>query len=283
MKIPFTKMEGLGNDYIYLDGINQKAKIPRLEEFIQKISDRHFGIGSDGVIFILPSKVADVKMQMFNADGTESPMCGNGIRCVGKYCYDHKIVTKAQMTVETLAGIKKLHLEIENEKVKKVTVNMGKAILDAEKIPVKIETKKVSYPEVSIEGKDFVCVSMGNPHAVTFVNKISTEELTKIGQKVENAREIFPERTNVEFVKVLDQNTLEMRVWERGTGETLACGTGACASCVASYLKGLTKNKVTVNLLGGDLEIEIGENLEVWMKGEANTVFQGEIEWREEN
>ena len=282
MIIDFTKMQGLGNDYIYIDCINNNINIYNVEEFVKKVSNRNFGIGSDGVIFILPSEIADVKMQMYNADGTKSNMCGNGIRCVGKYCYDHGTAKKKEINVETLAGIKKLKFQIKNDKVEKITVNMGKANLKAEEIPINKEKAKENkkYLSTIIDNREYIVVSMGNPHAITFVDNIDKETVENIGKKVENSIEIFPERTNVEFIKIENENKIKMRVWERGTGETLACGTGACASAVASYLKGYTKEKVEVELLGGNLEIEIKEDLEVFMTGPAVEVFEGKFEWR---
>lgn len=282
MFIDFTKMQGLGNDYIYIDCINNNINIDNVEEFVKKVSNRNFGIGSDGVIFILPSEVADVKMQMYNADGTKSNMCGNGIRCVGKYCYDHGIAKKEEINVETLAGIKKLKFQIKNDKVEKITVNMGKAKLTAEEIPINKEKAKENkkYLTTNIDNREYIVVSMGNPHAITFVDNINKEIVQNIGKKVENSIDIFPERTNVEFIEIINENKIKMRVWERGTGETLACGTGACASAVASYLSGCTKEKVEVELLGGNLEIEIKEDLEVFMTGPAVEVFKGKIEWR---
>ena len=282
MIIDFTKMQGLGNDYIYIDCINNNINIDNVEEFVKKVSNRNFGIGSDGVIFILPSEIADVKMQMYNADGTKSNMCGNGIRCVGKYCYDHGIAKKKEINVETLAGIKKLKFQIKNDKVEKITVNMGKANLKAEEIPINKEKAKENkkYLSTIIDNREYIVVSMGNPHAITFVDNIDKETVENIGKKVENSIEIFPERTNVEFIKIENENKIKMRGWERGTGDTLACGTGACASAVASYLKGYTKEKVEVELLGGNLEIEIKEDLEVFMTGPAVEVFEGKFEWR---
>lgn len=282
MIIDFTKMQGLGNDYIYIDCINNNINIDNVEEFVKKVSNRNFGIGSDGVIFILPSKIADVKMQMYNADGTKSNMCGNGIRCVGKYCYDHGIVKKKEVNVETLAGIKKLKFMIKDDKVEKITVNMGKAKLEAQEIPInegKVKDNK-RYLSTIIDNREYIAVSMGNPHAITFVDNIDKEIVENIGKKVENSIDIFPERTNVEFITIIDENKIKMRVWERGTGETLACGTGACASAVASYLRGYTKEKVEVELLGGNLEIEIKKDLEILMTGPAVEVFEGKIEWR---
>ena len=278
MQLHFTKMEGIGNDYIYFDGINQE--IPMDKEFIMKISDRHFGIGSDGMIVILPSDQYDFKMRMFNLDGSEAMMCGNGIRCVAKYVYDFNLTDKDVITVETLSGIKTLKLNVENGKVKTVRVNMGAPILECDKVPVKYDDEKMINKPVKVDGKTFniTCVSMGNPHAVTFINDTDNLEIEKIGPKFEN-NEIFPDKVNTEFIQIIDKKTVKMRVWERGSGETFACGTGACACVVASVLNRLTENKVTVKLLGGELEIEYNQDENtVYMTGPARVVFTGEYD-----
>lgn len=274
----FVKMEGCGNDYVYVNGFNTKIDNPnKLSEIV---SDRHFGIGSDGLIVINPSEVADFKMSMYNADGSEGKMCGNGIRCVAKYVYDYKMTDKEVITVETLAGIKTLKLNVENGKVKTVRVNMGSPIINAKDVPVISDKEKVINEPVVIDGKEYgiTCVSMGNPHAITFVDDTDNLKIEKIGPVFEK-NEIFPDRVNTEFIQIIDRKTIKMRVWERGSGETLACGTGACASVVACVLNNLTDNKVTVKLLGGDLKIEYDtdENT-VYMTGPARIAFTGNID-----
>ena len=274
----FTKMEGCGNDYVYVNGFEEKIDNPN--EVAIAVSDRHFGIGSDGLIIINPSEVADFKMCMYNADGSEGKMCGNGIRCVAKYVYDFKLTDKDVITVETLTGIKTLKLNVENGKVKTVRVNMGAPILECDKVPVKYDDEKMINKPVKVDGKTFniTCVSMGNPHAVTFINDTDNLEIEKIGPKFEN-NEIFPDKVNTEFIQIIDKKTVKMRVWERGSGETFACGTGACASVVASVLNRLTENKVTVKLLGGELEIEYNQDENtVYMTGPARAVFTGEYD-----
>lgn len=272
----FTKMHGLGNDYIYVDCTENKVKIDTPEELSRKISDRHFGIGSDGLILIKNSDKCDFKMQMFNADGSEAEMCGNGIRCVGKYVYDFGLTNKTNITVETKAGVKRLVLNLENGKVKTVTVDMGEPILDKDKIPVKTDGK---FVELKVLDREFIFtpVSMGNPHAITFISDVDTFDIDKYGRIVESD-DHFPNKTNVEFVEIVDRNNIKMRVYERGTGETLACGTGASASVVASVLNNLTDRTVNVKLLGGYLTINYNEDGHVYMTGEATTVFNGEIE-----
>lgn len=275
----FFKMQGLGNDYVYIDCINGKEPID-IKNLTNRLSNRHFGVGSDGLILLCKSKVADLKMRMFNSDGSEAQMCGNGIRCVAKLAYELGLICEEITTIETLSGIKTLKLNIVNGKVKTVEVDMGAPILEATKIPVsssaKIEDKKVKV-EVKVKNKkiELTCVSMGNPHAVTFVNDIKNFKVAEYGPILENA-DIFPEKANIEFVEVVDKNNIKMRVWERGSGETLACGTGACSSVVASSLNGYTDRKVNVQLLGGNLEIEWKPNNHVHMTGPAVTVFKGE-------
>lgn len=275
----FFKMQGLGNDYVYIDCINGKEPID-IKNLTRKLSNRHFGVGSDGLILLCKSKVADLKMRMFNSDGSEAQMCGNGIRCVAKLAYELGLICEEITTIETLSGIKTLKLNIVKGKVKTVEVDMGAPILEATKIPVsssaKIEDKKVKA-EVKVKNKkiELTCVSMGNPHAVTFVNNIKNFKVAEYGPILENA-DIFPEKANIEFVEVVDKNNIKMRVWERGSGETLACGTGACSSVVASRLNGYTDRKVNVQLLGGNLEIEWKPNNHVYMTGPAVTVFKGE-------
>lgn len=274
----FTKMHGIGNDYVYVNCFQETVDNPG--EVARKVSDRHFGIGSDGLILIKPSDVADGKMEMYNADGSQGAMCGNGIRCVAKYMYDYGITDKTSISVETKSGIKYLDLTVKDGKVDTVKVNMGSPILKASEIPVVSEKEQVVSESVEVDGKEWkiTCVSMGNPHAITYVDDVKNLDLEKIGPKFEN-HEIFPDRVNTEFVRVIDRKTVEMRVWERGAGETLACGTGACAVVVSSVLNELTEEEVTVKLLGGDLKIrwDREENL-VYMTGSATTVFDGEIQ-----
>ena len=278
--LQFTKMHGLGNDYVYMDAINQK--IENRSELAKFVSDRHFGIGSDGLILICPSDKADFKMQMFNQDGSESEMCGNGIRCVGKFVYDKGLTNKKNITIETLAGIKKLDMTEENGKIKMAKVDMGMPILEPEKIPVISNENPVKNLKIHIYDKDFTftCVSMGNPHAVTFIKEdVENFDVEKYGKELE-INKVFPKKANIEFINVKDEETLKMRVWERGTGETLACGTGACATVVSAILNGYTKRKVTVKLLGGDLKIEWNEkDNHVYMEGPATEVFEGKINW----
>ena len=279
----FSKMHGLGNDYIYLNNLNNQITNP--EKLSIKLSNRHFGIGSDGLILICSSDKADFKMRMFNSDGTEAEMCGNGIRCVGKYVYDKGLTKKEKLSIETKAGIKYLDLFIKNNKVVKVTVDMGEPIFKEDLIPVtnfdeKITLADIEYGKVTtkIDEKNFslTCVSMGNPHAITYVSNLDNFDVEMYGKALENDGH-FPKKTNVEFIEIVDRKTIKMRVWERGSGETLACGTGACASVVASILNGLTERKVKVLLLGGTLDIEWKKDNHVYMTGEATTVFEGEI------
>ena len=278
--LKFTKMHGLGNDYVYMDAINQK--IENRESLAKYVSDRHFGIGSDGLILICPSEIADFKMQMFNSDGSEAEMCGNGIRCVGKFVYDKGLTNKNIITIETLAGIKTLVMTIENGKMKTARVDMGEPILEPEKIPVVSEEKIVKNLKLNILDKEFrfTCVSMGNPHSVTFIEEdVNKFDICKYGNLIETNK-AFPKKTNVEFINVVDDKTLKMRVWERGAGETLACGTGACGALIASVLNGYTSRNVTIHLLGGDLNIEWNENdNHVYMTGSATTVFEGELNY----
>lgn len=275
----FSKMHGAGNDYIYVNGFEEQIDNP--EELSIKLSHRNFGIGSDGLIIILPSAVADFRMRMFNNDGSEGKMCGNGTRCVGKYVYDNKLTDKTSITLETLGGIKKLDFTIIDNKVESVLVDMGKAILDPKLIPVKSDLSQFVNQSVEVHGHNckMTCVSMGNPHAVLFVNEIDGLDLAKIGPDFEN-HPLFPERTNTEFIKLIDRQNIKMRVWERGSGETLACGTGACASVVAAVLNGYCDydTPVNVHLLGGVLQITYQRDGSVFMRGPATHVFDGEIE-----
>lgn len=279
MKFRFSKMHGIGNDYVYVNGFKENISNPN--EAALKVSDRHIGVGSDGLIIILPSEEADCKMAMYNADGSEGMMCGNGVRCVGKYMYDHKLTDKTEITVETKSGIKKLSLTIENEKVTFVTVDMGMAILNPREIPVLSEEDTFIRQAISVEDQSYTvtCVSMGNPHAVIFMEGIESLDLEKLGPPFENHR-LFPDRINTEFVEIIDKHTLKMRVWERGSGETYACGTGACAVVVAAVLNGYCKvnEEVTVILLGGSLFVTYLEDGRVLMNGSATHVFDGEIE-----
>lgn len=276
-EMKFTKMQGIGNDYVYVNCFEETVADPaRTAEYV---SDRHFGIGSDGLILIKPSKVADCMMDMYNLDGSQGAMCGNGIRCVAKYVYDYGIVKKTELTVETKSGIKKLKLSVENGKVSQVEVNMGEPILKASEIPICSENDQVLNEAIEVDGTIYhmTGVSMGNPHAVVFLEDVENLDIEKLGPSFENHPR-FPDRVNTEFIQVLDPNTLKMRVWERGSGETLACGTGACASAVASALNGLSGNEVTVKLLGGDLKIRWDrESNQVYMTGPAAVVFDGEI------
>ena len=278
--LQFTKMHGLGNDYVYMDAINQK--IENRSELAKFVSDRHFGIGSDGLILICPSEKADFRMQMFNQDGSEAEMCGNGIRCVGKFVYDKGLTKKETITVETLAGIKTLVMTAKNGKIETARVDMGEPILEPEKIPVISNENPVKNLKLEVENKDFTftCVSMGNPHAVTFIKEdVNKFDICKYGAKLE-VNKAFPKKANIEFLNVIDDKTLNMRVWERGAGETLACGTGACAVTVSAILNGYTKRAITVHLLGGDLKIEWNKNdNHVYMTGPATTVFEGKIDW----
>ncbi len=273
----FTKMHGIGNDYVYVNCFEETVENP--SEVAVKISDRHFGVGSDGLILIKPSKVADFEMAMYNADGSRGEMCGNGIRCVAKYVYDRGLTDKTSLSIETLAGIKYIDLTVENGEVSLVRVNMGAPELLADKIPVISDTKEVIAQPLLVNGKtyDVTCVSMGNPHCITFMEEdVRKLDLTAVGPAFEN-HEKFPNRINTEFVNILDKKTLRMRVWERGSGETLACGTGACATAVAAIVNGLTEEEVTVELLGGNLQIrwDREQNL-VFMTGPATIVFDGE-------
>ena len=288
-------MEGCGNDYVYINGISQTIPEDIKPELVRKMSDRHFGIGGDGVIFINSSQIADFEMEMYNADGSRGEMCGNGIRCVGKFVYDYGLTDQTQITVESFKKIKYLTLYPEGGFIKRVRVNMGPAILESSEIPVlyseeegralilddgsKISCAVVDAPlEIGDEIKRVTCVSMGNPHAVLFVDNTEDLPLNEIGPLYENHRR-FPNRINTEFVQVIDEGHVRMRVWERGSGETLACGTGCCATGVACVLNGKTGDRIIVDVLGGSLEIEWDKKSNnVWMTGPARTVFEGVIE-----
>ena len=274
----FTKMQGLGNDYVYVNCFEEKIENP--PAVARYVSDRHFGIGSDGLIMINPSEVADFEMEMYNADGSRGEMCGNGIRCVAKYVYDYGLTDKTKISVETLGGIKYLDLTVEDGKVVLVKVDMGKPELKSDLIPIISENEKVIDEPIEVDGQVYhmTGVSMGKPHTVIYVDDVKNLDLEKIGPKFEN-HERFPKRINTEFVHCIDRNTVEMRVWERGSGETLACGTGACAVAVASILNNLTDTRVTVKLLGGDLQIEWDQKKNhVFMTGPAKVVFDGVID-----
>lgn len=275
----FTKMQGIGNDYIYVNCFEEKVDDP--ERVSQIVSDRHFGIGGDGLVLIMPSDKADFRMRMFNADGSEGNMCGNATRCIGKFVYDNGLTNKTEITLETKSGIKYLTLYPENGKVKTVLVNMGKAVLTPVDIPMKAAGESFINKPIEVLGSEvyITAVSMGNPHAVTYVDDVMSLDLEKIGPAFEN-HPIFPERVNTEFIKVLDSHTIQMRVWERGSGETWACGTGACAAAVASVKNGYFKNgeEIAVKLRGGDLFITYNTDGTVLMRGAAETVFTGEID-----
>lgn len=273
----FTKMQGAGNDYVYINCFEEKIDDPHT--LSKRISDRHFGVGSDGLVLIMPSDTCDFRMRMFNADGSEAQMCGNASRCVGKYVYDHGMTDKKEISLETKSGVKKLKLFVEKGRVSRVCVDMGIPRFEPALIPVSIEGDAVIDEPVAVGDEVFrvTCVSMGNPHAVIFMPDITGDDLHRIGAMIEH-HPLFPERTNVEFVQVVSPRELKMRVWERGAGETLACGTGACASLVAAVANGLADRKATLRLLGGDLEIEWDSiSGHLFMTGPAETVFEGDF------
>lgn len=284
----FTKMQGCGNDYVYVNGFLEQIPQEKKPEIVRRLSDRHFGIGGDGVIFINPSNEAEFEMEMFNADGSRSQMCGNGIRCVAKFVYDKGLTDSTHISIISGGSVKYLDLTVEKDEsdpkgrgqVTRVRVNMGAPVLEPTRIPVQAAGDQVVDESIVVDGKEYhmTCVSMGNPHAVIFTTGVKKLNLPEIGPSFEN-HERFPERVNTEFVEIIDASTVFMRVWERGTGETLACGTGCCATAVACVLNGLTGNHVTVKLLGGELEIEWNreENI-VYMTGPAVTVFEGEVQ-----
>jgi diaminopimelate epimerase len=277
MKLPFTKMHGISNDYVYVNAF--VTKIVDAPTVAQKVSDRHTGIGGDGLILICPSDTAHARMEMYNADGSRGKMCGNGIRCVGKYVYDHGLVRTNPLKIDTDTGLKTLFLELTDGKVTRVTVDMGEPILDGPNIPVAAKGQVINQP-LEVEGKSYqvTCVSMGNPHCVTFIDAVEPLDLEKTGPKFEH-HPFFPERVNTEFIQVMSPTELNMRVWERGSGETWACGTGACAAAVAAVLNNKAGRRVTIHLRGGDLEIEWrAEDNHVYMTGPAEEVFEGTIE-----
>lgn len=279
MKVQFSKMHGLGNDYVYINCLQQKIRHPN--ELSAFVSDRHFGIGSDGLVLICPSDKADFEMRMFNADGSEGNMCGNAIRCVGKYVYDNRLTDQADLEIDTKSGVKQLHLTIENHKAVAAEVNMGEAVLRSRSIPVEADYDEFISQPMLVHGEVYLvtCVSMGNPHAVIFCDDVENIPLEMIGPLFEN-HEKFPERINTEFVQLIDRSTLKMRVWERGSGETFACGTGACASVVAAVINDHCDlgSEVTVRLKGGELKITYQEDHTVLMKGPATHVFDGTID-----
>lgn len=274
----FTKMQGCGNDYVYVNCFEEQVDNPK--EVSRLVSDRHFGIGSDGLILIRPSEKADFWMDMYNSDGSGSEMCGNGIRCVGKYVYDHGMTDKTTVMIESGSQIKTLELQVEKGRVEKATVDMGEPVTRPELVPVVSDKEAVIAQRITVDGKDYemTCISVGNPHAVVFVEDTKAVEIEKTGPLFEN-HSLFPKRTNTEFVQVIDRRNINMRVWERGAGETLACGTGACASAYACILNGKTEDEITVHLLGGDLNIRYDrESGHIFMTGPAVTVFEGEID-----
>lgn len=275
-QIKFTKMHGIGNDYVYINCFDQAIENPN--ELALKMSPRRFSVGADGVILICPSDVADAKMRMFNLDGSEGKMCGNGIRCVGKFVYDNGIAHKSTVTIETLSGIKTLQITDDNGLAGTITVDMGKAEFKTDKIPALADCDTIIDTTITVDGNNYniTAVSMGNPHAVTFCDEIDSINLEKIGPAFEH-HEMFPEQVNTEFVRVIDENTLQMRVWERGSGETFACGTGACATAVAAVVNGYCKKdtEITVHLVGGDLFITYKNDGTVLMRGGATKVFDG--------
>lgn len=280
-QLDFTKMHGAGNDYVYIDALNglpvEPAKIP---ELAHRISDRHFGVGSDGLVFIMSSAVADYKIDMYNSDGSQGRMCGNAIRCVAKYVYDRGLTRKKSLKIETLSGIMTLDLHVAGGVVTQVRVNMGKAVFDPALIPVRWHDSKMIDEPIAVAGHLYAltCLSMGNPHAVTFVDQVETLDLARLGPLFEN-HSLFPDRINTEFVQVIDRHNLRMRVWERGSGETMACGTGACAALAAAMVTGRSERRVTVHLNGGDLQIEWDRSSDdIIMTGPAAFVFDGRID-----
>ncbi len=271
----FTKMHGCGNDYVYINGFEERVANP--SRLARLMSDRHFGVGSDGLILILPSKRADVRMRMFNADGSEAEMCGNGVRCVAKYAYERGLAPKRVVKVETKAGVLTLVNTVRGGKVKAVRVNMGEPRLERRQVPMRGKAGRVIKEPLAVDGATYsiTALSMGNPHCVVFVDDVKKFPVTEVGPKVETHRD-FPERTNVEFVQVVSRREVSIRTWERGAGETLACGTGASAVCVAGVLTGRTERSISAHLLGGSLQIEWAEDGHVYMTGPAEEVFTGE-------
>lgn len=275
----FTKMQGAGNDYIYVNCFEEAVENP--EAVAVRVSDRHFGVGADGLVLIKPSQKADFFMDMYNADGSRGKMCGNATRCVAKYVYDHKMTDKDEIALETLSGIKIIKITVKDGKVVAARVNMGAPILKGYEIPTNFDGETVVSQKLTVDKKtcDVTCVSMGNPHCVLYVDDVHALDLPRIGPKFEH-HEMFPDRINTEFIHVISETEFDMRVWERGSGETLACGTGACAAAVASVLNGFCKRdmEIKVNLLGGTLYINWTSGGDVYMTGPAETVCTGEIE-----
>jgi diaminopimelate epimerase len=281
-KLEFTKMHGIGNDYVYINALKQAPADPGA--LARKVSDRHFGVGSDGLVLIRPSDSADFMMDMYNSDGSQAKMCGNAIRCVAKYVYDRGLTDKTVLRIDTLSGVKTLQLQIVNGKVDTVRVNMGRPVFEPAQIPVRWPDRQMVEEPVAVAGHLYkmTCVSMGNPHAVTFVDDVDALDLNRLGPAFEN-HDIFPDRVNTEFVKVIDRQNLRMRVWERGSGETMACGTGACAVLAAAVKTGRSDRQAVVHLNGGDLAIEWDETTdEISMTGPATFVFDGKLEIEEE-
>jgi diaminopimelate epimerase len=277
-RIEFTKMQGIGNDYIYVSTLNQQLDDP--SGVARRISDRHFGIGSDGLVLIRPSAVADFMMDMYNSDGSQAKMCGNAIRCVAKYVYDRGLTRKKRLQIETLSGIKTLDIQVSDGVAASVTVNMGQPVFESARIPIRWHDERLVEEPIAVAGRLYklTCVSMGNPHAVTFIEEVDSLDLNRLGPAFEH-HTLFPDRVNTEFVQVLDRQNLRMRVWERGSGETLACGTGACAAVAAAVLTGRCERQVTVHLNGGDLSICWNEaSNDMLMTGPAVFVFDGWIE-----
>lgn len=275
MKLSFTKMHGIGNDYIYFNCM--KDELPDPADIARKMSVRHFSVGADGIVMICRSSVATAKMRMFNADGSEGKMCGNAIRCVGKYLYEHGIARAREFDIETLSGIKHLVLEISNEKVIGVSVDMGTAVFEPSAVPIALDVPAIMHPiKIANEEWRVTCLSVGNPHAVVFVDDPACLPLERLGREFEH-HPLFPDRVNTEFVRVIDPYTIDMRVWERGSGETFACGTGACASVAAAVKCGLavSDSPVTVRLIGGELKITCGKDYSLAMSGPAEEVFKG--------
>ena len=281
MKIRFTKMQGCGNDYVYVNGFTEHIPQEKKPEFVRFASDRHFGVGGDGVIFINPSDEADFEMEMYNADGTRAEMCGNGIRCVAKYAHDKGLTDRARFSIISGGKVKYMDLTVENGVTKAIRVDMGEPILTAAEVPVVSKNRQSIDEEITVENQTYrmTCVSMGNPHAVVFVDSTADLPLEQIGPHFEH-HERVPRRTNTEFVEIVSPEYVKMRVWERGTGETLACGTGCCATAVACVLNGKTGRKVTVEVLGGALTIQWDEKTNhIFMTGPAEFVFDGELEY----
>lgn len=278
MKIRFTKMQAYGNDYVYIDAINQE--LPNLNELAKFVSNRHFGIGSDGMVLICPSTTADFRMRMFNPDGTEAEMCGNAIRSVGKYVYDHKLTTKTNLKIETLGGIKNLELTVEENTVTNIKANIGKPIFDSKLIPVNTSKDKFIMEKVKILDEEFnmSSLSWGNPHTVIFVSDVANFDVAKYGPAIECHTAIFPKKTNVTFAEIIRPDYLKIREWERGTGETIGCGTGCSTAVVIGYELGLCSNKCVVEQIGGPIEIEYTSDSELYMKGPSHFVFESTID-----